>query len=204
MRKVTRKISHSRPLGPPPTRLSGSNYTLYSQPLSDRLLRPAAPNRGPEQTANLNKEHAIISHKGACVAQEAAEWVPLGGRGVLQGCSSLGGRGPCTLATLSNMRTVRGPRLPALSSLGVPGLGQPPGDHSLGRNCPLVEGGPKQVSEALPQAQSTKDISLHVRRDRERGKSQALEFQTIQRQLGCKAPKFLTRLRAAIPSVLPW
>lgn len=87
----------------PPTRLSGSNYTLYSQPLSDRLFRPAAPNGGPEQTANLNKEHAISSHKGVCMAQEAA-W---GTRG-LQGCSSLGGRGPCTLAALSNMGTMQG------------------------------------------------------------------------------------------------
>lgn len=61
------------------------------------------------------------------------------------------------LAAPDNLGTQQGLRQLALSNLRVgSGRGQPHRDHSLDRNCPLVEGGPQLVSKAFPQALRTK------------------------------------------------
>lgn len=50
------------------------------------------------------------------------------------------------LAAARHLGTVQGPRLPAFGSVGGRGLDEASsGGHSLGRNHPLVEGGPDPI-----------------------------------------------------------
>lgn len=120
------------------------------------------------------------------MVQEAVEWVTPMGEGI-QGLSSIGGRGLCTLAATRQPQDTAGAQAASPELPWSQGSGQrQPGRDYSGKELSAVEGGPQLVSDEVPQALHTKghQPACQTGFTNARWKSWMLAFQTNQKPCG--------------------